>query len=149
LAADIRRPVRKGAQILRTAVTQTGVEPHQEGNVRLTLQRPSHKLQPDESAALVEAYKDGVSIKALGRQFNLHEQTARAHLERSGVVLRAQRALTDSQGAEVVELYAAGASLRQLGVKFGVANGSIRNHLLRKGVELRPARRLPRTPPRG
>lgn len=86
----------------------------------------------------------GTSIKALGRQFGLHEQTVRAHLERAAVQLRPQQVLTASQVDEIAELYLADASLRQLGLQYGVANNSIRNYLLRAGVELRDARRLPR-----
>lgn len=104
-----------------------------------------HVGRCDDIAALIVAYRDSVvAIKALRRQFNLHVRTARAHLARSGVVLRAQRVLTESQRIEVIDLYATGASLLQLGHKFGVANNSIRNCLLEQGVELRPVRRLPR-----
>ncbi|HST47729.1 hypothetical protein [Jatrophihabitans sp.] len=93
---------------------------------------------------MVKSYRSGASIKALGRQFELHEQTVRAHLEHAGVELRPQQVLTASQVVEIVELYQAGASLRQLGLQYNVANNSIRNYLLRVGMELRPARRLPR-----
>jgi lambda repressor-like predicted transcriptional regulator len=106
--------------------------------------QPNHKLQPAEITALVKSYRLGTSIKALGRQYDLHEQTVRAHLERAAVELRPQQVLTADQVAEIVELYRAGATLRQLGVQCGVATGSIRNYLLRAGVELRPARRQPR-----
>jgi lambda repressor-like predicted transcriptional regulator len=91
----------------------------------------------------VECYRSGASIKALGRQVGLHEQTVRAHLERAAVELRPQQVLTAPQVAEIAELYRAGASLRQLGLQYNVANNSIRNYLLRAGEPLRAARRLP------
>jgi lambda repressor-like predicted transcriptional regulator len=93
----------------------------------------------------VKSYRAGTSIKALSRQFELHEQTVRAHLERASVELRPQRVLTIDQVAEIAELYRGGASLRQLGLQYDVANNSIRNYLLRAGVPLRAARRLPRS----
>jgi lambda repressor-like predicted transcriptional regulator len=106
--------------------------------------RPNRKLQSAEIAALVKSYRTGISIKALSRQFGLHEQTVRAHLARGGVELRPQQVLTTAQVEEIAQLYRAGASLRQLGLQYNVANNSIRNYLLRASVELRPARRLPR-----
>jgi len=93
---------------------------------------------------LVKSYRAGIAIKALSRQFGLHEQTVRAHLERAAVELRPQQVLTAAQAAEIAELYRAGVSLRQLGLQYNVADNSIRNYLLRANVELRAARRLPR-----
>jgi hypothetical protein len=64
---------------------------------------------------LAERYRSGTSIKALGRQFDLHEQTVRAHLERADVKLRPQQVLNQIEVEEISELYLAGVSLRQLG----------------------------------
>ncbi|MDQ1742353.1 MAG: hypothetical protein QOE23_692, partial [Pseudonocardiales bacterium] len=77
----------------------------------------------------MQLYCSGASVAALGRQFDLHEQTVRAHLERAAVELRPQQVLTPDQVIEIAELYRCGASLRQLGCQFGVATGSIRNYL--------------------
>jgi lambda repressor-like predicted transcriptional regulator len=110
---------------------------------RPTQFRPNHKLRPAEIATLVKSYRAGTSIKALSRQFQLHVQTVRAHLERAAVELRPQQVLTPGQVDEITELYRAGASLRELGLHYNVANNSIRNYLLRAGVQLRPTRRLP------
>lgn len=52
------------------------------------LRQPNPKLKAAEVARLVAAYEAGTSIATLGIQFELHYQTARAHLLRSGVVLR-------------------------------------------------------------
>jgi hypothetical protein len=81
----------------------------------------------------VKSYRAGTSIKALSRQFQLHQQTVRAHLERAAVELWPQQVLTAGQVDEIAELYRAGASLRELGLQYNVAN-NIRNYLLRAGV---------------
>jgi lambda repressor-like predicted transcriptional regulator len=110
----------------------------------LRLTRPNHKLRADDIDAVVAAYQAGASIKELGRQYELHEQTVRAQLLRRGVALRPWRALTDEQAVNIVASYQAGASLRELARQHGVAANSIRNCLVRAEVALRPARRPPR-----
>lgn len=117
---------------------------YQDINHRSTSFQANHKLQLGEITALIDSYRGGTSIKALGRQFKLHEQTVRAHLERAGVELRPQQVLSECQVEEIIQLYRAGASLRQLGLQYDVASNSVRNYLLRAGVQLREARRLPR-----
>ncbi len=96
--------------------------------------RPNHKLQSSEIQTLVRSYQNGTAIKALSRQFQLHEQTVRAHIDRAGVQLRPQRVLTDAQVADLAKAYRAGAPIRQLAAAYNVSYGSIRNHLLRAGV---------------
>jgi lambda repressor-like predicted transcriptional regulator len=102
-----------------------------------------HVLTDDEVAQLVELYQAGRSVRSLGRQFSLHEQTVQAHLRRCGVTLRPQQALTAEQVPALVARYQSGASLRQLEREFGVADNTVRNYLIKAGVKLRPARRMP------
>ncbi|SDI90795.1 hypothetical protein SAMN05444157_0742 [Frankineae bacterium MT45] len=123
------------------AVSQVGLDGPDAAPVRLSLTRSNHLLRPHEVAELVTAYQDGASLQRLSRDFSLHEQTVRAHLERSGVILRPWKVLTQDQVPAVIQRYADGRSLRELSVEFGVSNGTIRNYLLKAGVVMRPARR--------
>jgi DNA-binding CsgD family transcriptional regulator len=110
-------------------------------NVRVRLDRPNHKLKGDEIQTLVESYLQGTAISQLALQFNLHEQTVRAHLVRAEVQIRPHRAVSREQLPEIVRLYESGLSLRQISMKLSLKYGSVRNYLLRAGVELRPAAR--------
>jgi hypothetical protein len=58
------------------------------GCIRLALQRPNQKLQPEEVDAVVLAYARGVTLSDLARDYAMHRQTIRAHLLRRGVMLR-------------------------------------------------------------
>lgn len=117
--------------------------PAEPGTVQ-QLSHPNRKLKEPELEALTASYEAGTSIKALARQYGMHEQTVRAQLLRRGVELRPWRALTDDQVVEIIRGYQAGASLRELARQYEVAVNSIRNCLVRADVPLRPARRLPR-----
>lgn len=52
------------------------------------LRQPNRKLQPGEIAELVASYVAGASMRSLGKQYGMHEQTVRAHLRRQTVELR-------------------------------------------------------------
>jgi DNA-directed RNA polymerase specialized sigma24 family protein len=114
-----------------------------EGSKPAALYRPHTKLRPAQIQTLIEQYEAGVSIKQLSREFNLHEQTARAHVERAGVGLRPQRVADAERVAEIVQLYEAGLSLREVSAELRLTYGSVRNYLLRAGVDLRPPVRRP------
>ncbi len=115
-------------------------------NTRFVLNRPNHKLQPAALEALMADYRAGSSIKGLGRNYNLHEQTVRAHLKRQHVQIRPAAALDDQLTPRIVEQYLAGMSLRELGREYQVAANSVRNRLLVSGVALRPPVRTKRQP---
>jgi len=120
------------------ALRQAGVRPDQEVSVRLALQQSNTILTADQVTDLVGLYRAGSSLTALSRQFDIHEQTVRAHLCRQGVTIRPQHVFTTGQSEQVVAGYIAGKSLRTLAREFDVSTGSIRNYVLRAGVALRP-----------
>src|SRR5262249_5277692 len=98
------------------------------------LKQPNRKLKPAEVDELVALYQAGARLAALGRQFGMHEQTVRAHLQRRGVELRGKQALTKVKIKSVVQRYQAGESSLDLSRAFGVADSTIRNVLRREGV---------------
>jgi hypothetical protein len=59
-------------------------------SVRRQLKRPNRKLSPVEIDQLVADYQAGLCLTELGERFGLHRQTAKAHLERSGVTIRSE-----------------------------------------------------------
>ena len=144
LLSNLPSPLERALAGVSAPSNLNETRPYRYRNRDMTSFQANRKLQPAEIAALIASYSGGTSIKALGRQFKLHEQTVRAHLERAGVKLRPQQVLSQDQVDEITQLYQAGASLRQLGLQYDVAGNSIRNYLLRAGVQLREARRLPR-----
>lgn len=115
------------SQPVRVRVTQRKIE------------KPNHKLMPDEIDALVTAYAAGSSLSQLGLQFGIHRQTAKAHLERRGVTIRAEaNSLSEEELDLAVELYPDGYSTGALGSRFGVDASTIARALQRRGVVLRP-----------
>jgi transposase-like protein len=122
-------------------VAQTGAE--DAALVRLAAGE-NRKLTPEEIAEVAARYQAGASIRSLGKEFGMHEQTVRAHLRRRGVTLRLQRPLTDSQEDEVARLYVEESlTIAELVMRFNVGKTGIRNALVRKGVVRRPSARRP------
>jgi len=58
------------------------------------LKHPNRKLAQDEVLKLVADYLGSASLKQLARQFGMHEQRVKAHLQRNDVELRRWTALT-------------------------------------------------------
>jgi transposase len=86
------------------------------------LRQPNHKLQATEIAALVAAYEGGTSIAALAIQFELHYETARAHLLWSGVVLRGNaKPATREQRLEMIWLHREGTTNKTIAKRLGVS----------------------------
>src|SRR5580765_2648867 len=97
------------------------------------LSRPNHKLQPDEITALVEAYRAGASLPTLAKQFGLHYQTVRAHLNRSGVERRECRpALDEQERAKIVELHGVGITNKEIARRLDISPRTV-GRVLRAG----------------
>lgn len=69
------------------------------------LRQPNRKLQPGEIAELVTSYKARATIRSLGKQYVLHEQTVRAHLRRQGVEPRPVIAIEDKSRTRTYPWY--------------------------------------------
>lgn len=96
------------------------VAPPAEG-VRV-LRQPNHKLHAAEIAALVAAYESGVSIAALAVQFELHYETARAHLLRSEVALRGNaKPATPEQRHAIQRLHGQGVTNKEIARRVGMS----------------------------
>jgi lambda repressor-like predicted transcriptional regulator len=103
------------------------------------LQQPNHKLRPAEIDALVADYAAGMDLTELGNKYDLHRQTAKAHLERRGVVIRSElAAMEPAQVAAAAQLYASGLSLKAVGAAFEVAPMTLNRYLRKAGVVIRP-----------
>jgi transposase len=100
--------------------------------------RPNHKLRPAELDDLVAAYQAGASLRALGRQFNVHEQTVRRQLQQRGLVLRQGAKALSAEGlAELAAAYELGRSTYELAGELGVSADTVQRLLRQSGVQLR------------
>jgi DNA-binding CsgD family transcriptional regulator len=102
------------------------------------IEKPNHKLTPDEIDLLIAAYTDGASLSQLGQQFGIHRQTAKAHLERRGVTIRPEaNSLSDERLDLAAQFYAEGHSTAAIGSRLEVHASTIARALQRRGVLLR------------
>lgn len=105
---------------------------------RRVLRRPNRKLSPPEIDQLVADYQAGLCLTGLGERFGLHRQTAKAHLERRGVIIRSELpALNEGQITQAVVLYTEGRGLNPIAALLGVAPNTVKRALLAQGVQLR------------
>ncbi len=101
---------------------------------------PNRKLQPDEVAELVEAYRHGVSMVKLAKQYGLHRNTVEAHLRRSGVTIRPVVKMTPALVERATKLYIEQMwTTARIGKEFGVDASTVAKALKRAGVQMRPA----------
>jgi transposase len=103
-------------------------------------QTPSRarRLQPEEIVALLLAYRQGTSMAALAKQFNVRRQTVSDLLQRSAIPIRERRAPSSEEIAEAVRLYHAGWSLARVGSHLSFDHETVRRHLKLQGVQMRP-----------
>ena len=108
------------------------VPPSVEG-VRM-LRQPNHKLPPAEIIELVEAYAAGASIAALAVRFELHYETTRAHLLRSGVALRVNaKPATPAQRRTILQLHGQGVTNKQIARRIRMSARTV-GRVLRAGA---------------
>jgi DNA-binding CsgD family transcriptional regulator len=93
-------------------------------------------MSPKRVHELIAAYKTGVPINELARQFEIHRSTVLAHVNRAGT-RRRYPALGRPEVKEAAELYQSGQSLRTIGVRFGVHASTVGQYLVRAGIKLR------------
>ena len=104
-------------------VEPTTVEPGEA--VVEVLRQPNRKLQPGEVAELVASYVAGATIRSLGKQHGMHQQTVKAHLRRRGIELRPVLGVRDEDLALVLELHQAGWGARRIGARVGVGQTAV------------------------
>ncbi|WP_280317116.1 hypothetical protein [Nocardia wallacei] len=102
--------------------------------------RPNRKLQPEEVAELVDAYRRGVSMVELGRRFEMHRNTVEAHLRRAGVMKRPKVKMTPQLTERATRLYVEEVwTTARIGKELGVDASTVAKALKRAGVRMRPA----------
>ncbi|MBF6099343.1 hypothetical protein IU510_14780 [Nocardia cyriacigeorgica] len=102
--------------------------------------RPNRKLQPEEIAELVDAYRRGVSMVELGRRFEMHRNTVEAHLRRAGVIKRPKVKMTPQLTERATRLYVEEVwTTARIGKELGVDASTVAKALKRAGVRMRPA----------
>ena len=111
--------------------------PDDRGVIKTGPTRKMTCLQEAEILQLVSDYLSGETIAALGRQFNIHKNTVRAHLERRQVEVRPYRKISNDQMPEVIAMYEDGASIRAIAKSLNVLPSTLRRKMLGLGVVLR------------
>ena len=101
-----------------------------------SLRRRQHRISPKQVHELIAAYKMGVPINELARQFVIHRSTVLDHVNRAGTKRR-YPALGRLEVEEASQLYRAGKSLREVGKHFGVHASTVGQYLVRAGIKLR------------
>lgn len=106
---------------------------------RKTLQERVKRLSEAETAALIEAYKQGATVYELGRRFGIHRTTVSEHLHRAGVPTRAVRlvVLSDEDRERAVDAARAGMSVRRIATLVGATERVVARTLDDAGVERR------------
>jgi DNA-binding transcriptional ArsR family regulator len=131
-------------QVVRQRTPVQAAPPAAEG-VR-TLRQPNHELRPSEISELVEAYEARSSIAALATRFELHYEIVRAHLMRSGVVLRGNaKPASPSQRRTILRLHRQGITNKEIARRIGMSARTV-GRALRGGdsaIAGRPSRRCP------
>lgn len=124
--------------VLRQVPGAAPVHPTDSIVATLPVQR---RLGPDEVAALVTAYRQGVSVEELAATFVVNRTTVLGHVRRHGVPKRDRRALRGADLERAVELYVGGRSADWVGRELEVAASTVRRALKDVGVALRPGGR--------
>ena len=93
-------------------------------------------LSAGEISEVVTAYKSGLTIYQLAKQFNCHRTTISRHLQTQGVEMR-NRPLSETQIDEAVKLYELGLSCLKIGKIIGADDTTILRRLRKRGVVVR------------
>ena len=111
-----------------------GRDPNSESGHRQV--QTQHRLSASEAAGMVGAYVAGARVHELARQWDVHRETVRQHLDRAEVPHRPV-GLSLEVVPELTRMYDSGCSLLAIGKKYGVAGSTVRRHLLAAGVAIR------------
>jgi AraC-like DNA-binding protein len=99
------------------------------------------QLSASEIDALIGLYRDGFSIDALARRYQLHRTTVINHLDQAGVARRRiVRKMTDDAVARAAAGYRKSASMAEVAAKFGVHSKTLAREFRQAGVTIRPRR---------
>ena len=99
------------------------------------------RLPATDIDALIRVYRDGSSIDALARRYEIHRTTVIHHLDQAGVAgRRVSRKMTDESVAAAAARYEQGASLAAVANEFGVHHRTLARELRRAGASIRPRR---------
>ena len=96
-----------------------------------SLQPRVRRLSDQEAEELVEAYREGDSVYALGRRFGIHRRTVSEHLKRAGVPTRSvkERTLSPEQVAKAVQLRQERMSLARIATAIGTTEYAVKREL--------------------
>lgn len=98
----------------------------------------------DEEKLIVSLYKNGVSLRGIGKKVNTSHHTVKNFLNSNGIdtsirnkSYSSRQVLTNQQILEMSELYNSGSSYRSIGSKFGIDHNTAKKYILLAGVESR------------
>ena len=99
------------------------------------------RLSQAEIDQLIQLYREGVSIDALARRYEVHRTTVIHHLDQARITRRrVARKMTDESVALAAARYEQGASLVVVASEFGVHQRTLARELRQAGVPIRPRR---------
>ena len=99
------------------------------------------RLPRAEIQQLIHRYREGASINALARRYEVHRTTVIHHLDQAGIARRrVVRKMTDESVARAAARYAQGASLAVVANEFGVHQRTLARELRRAGASIRQRR---------
>ena len=112
------------------------VVPEEKGRLSNPVQR---RLPASEIRVLVGLCRDGSSIDALARRYEIHRTTIIHHLDQPGIARRrVVRKMTDESVALAAARYEQGASLAVVACEFGVYQRTLAREFRRAGASIRP-----------
>ena len=118
------------------------VVPEEKGRLSNPVQR---RLPASEIRVLVGLYRDGSSIDALARRYEIHRTTIIHHLDQAGIARRrVVRKMTDESVALAAARYEQGASLAVVACEFGVYQRTLARVQHEAGAPIRPRVGWPR-----
>jgi hypothetical protein len=124
--------IRRAAEMARNLPdSEDRVVPQPPPEVRL-----DRRLSTETVAALVLAYREGMSTTQLRQRYGLSQGSVIKLLHGHGVAMRGQ-GLAGSDVQTAAEVYQGGATLAQLGERFGVSPNAVRRALVAIGVVMR------------
>ena len=94
------------------------------------------RLSEDEIEQLVAAYRAGLTVYQLAKQFGCHRTTVSGCLKAGGVRMR-RTPPSEEQIEEAARLYESGLSCAQVGQKIGCHPDTLRSRLRERGVVIR------------
>jgi Mor family transcriptional regulator len=98
--------------------------------------RRAKQIRTEQSAQLVDDYRQGMKVGELAAKYGIHRVTVADHLAVHRIEKRV-RGLDEAQVLDAAAGYRAGASLAVLGKKYSVSPTTVRQTLVKHGVVMR------------